>query len=59
MMATLPFGPGALTFIGLYLLSLLYLGWRGRQAQQENTLKDFYLAGRASRDTAATAGTGR
>ncbi len=45
MMATLPFGPGALTFIGLYLLSLLYLGWRGRQAQQENTLKDFYLAG--------------
>jgi SSS family solute:Na+ symporter len=45
MIAALPFGPGALTFIALYLLSLLYLGWRGRQAQQENTLKDFYLAG--------------
>ena len=41
MIAALPFGPGALAFIGLYLLSLLYLGWRGRKAQQENTLKDF------------------
>lgn len=45
MIAALPFGPGGLTFIALYLLSLLALGWWGRQARQSDTLKDFYLGG--------------
>lgn len=45
MMAELPFGPGGLAFIALYLLSLLAIGWWGRRARQADTLKDFYLAG--------------
>lgn len=32
--------------MGLYLLSLIIIGWLGRKAQKENTLADFYLAGR-------------
>jgi len=42
----LPFGPGAWVFITLYLASLLLLGWVGRAARKEDTLQDFYLAGR-------------
>ena len=42
----LPFGPGAWVFITLYLASLLLLGWAGRAARKEDTLQDFYLAGR-------------
>ncbi|MDG2316886.1 MAG: sodium:solute symporter family protein [Gammaproteobacteria bacterium] len=42
----LPFGPGAWVFITLYLASLLLLGWAGRAARREDTLQDFYLAGR-------------
>ncbi len=45
MIAALPFGPGGLAFISLYLLSLLALGWWGRKAQKADTLQDFYLAG--------------
>ena len=41
----LPFGPGAWAFIGIYLLSMLLIGWFGYRARRENTLKDFYLAG--------------
>lgn len=45
MSQLLPFGPGALLLIGAYLLSLLLIGWVGYRARQENSLKDFYLAG--------------
>ena len=45
MTASLPFGPGGLAFIALYLLSLLALGWWGRRARQSDSLQDFYLAG--------------
>ncbi len=43
--AVLPFGPGALTFIGFYLAALLVLGWLGGRARREDTLRDFYLGG--------------
>jgi len=42
----LPFGPGAWIFISVYLCSLLLLGWLGFNARREDTLQDFYLAGR-------------
>lgn len=42
---SLPFGPLAYAFIGAYLLSLIGIGWLGRRARKENSLKDFYLAG--------------
>ena len=41
----IPFGPAELVFIGLYLASLLLIGWWGRRARRENSLKDFYLGG--------------
>ncbi|NIN34276.1 MAG: hypothetical protein GTO60_03890, partial [Gammaproteobacteria bacterium] len=41
----LPFDPAAWTFIGLYLFSLIAIGWAGYRARRENTLNDFYLAG--------------
>lgn len=41
----LPFGPGGLSFIGVYLGSLILIGWIGRRAKQDNSLKDFYLGG--------------
>jgi SSS family solute:Na+ symporter len=37
--------PGIL-FIGLYVASLLVVGWLGMRAKKENTLSDFYLGGR-------------
>lgn len=40
-----PLGPGAWAFIGLYLFSLLGIGWLAGRAREANTLKDFYLAG--------------
>ena len=46
MTELLPFGPGAWVFIALYVASLLLLGWAGRAARREDTLQDFYLAGR-------------
>ena len=42
----LPFGVGAWLFIALYVSSLLLLGWAGFNARREDTLQDFYLAGR-------------
>ena len=42
----LPFGPGAWIFFSLYLSTLLLLGWIGRKARKEDSLQDFYLAGR-------------
>jgi len=41
------FGPGALTLIGLYLLSMIGIGWLGRMRRESNSLADFYLAGRS------------
>jgi SSS family solute:Na+ symporter len=46
MFDLLPFGPGAWLFIGAYLASLLLVGWLGFNARREDTLEDFYLAGR-------------
>ena len=42
----IPFGPGALTFVGFYLLSLLVIGWAGFSARRGNSMRDFYLGGR-------------
>ncbi|MEM9530033.1 MAG: sodium:solute symporter family protein [Pseudomonadota bacterium] len=39
-------GPTGQVVIGIYLLSLLLLGWLGRRARQADSLADFYLAGR-------------
>ena len=46
MSDVLPFGVGAWLFVGLYLCSLLLIGWIGYNARREDTLRDFYLAGR-------------
>ena len=39
-------GTGGLVFIGLYVLSLLLIGWFGHRAKKANTLEDHYLGGR-------------
>lgn len=39
-------GTGGLVFIGLYVLSLLLVGWFGHRAKKANTLEDHYLGGR-------------
>ncbi|HIF63430.1 MAG TPA: sodium:solute symporter family protein [Deltaproteobacteria bacterium] len=41
----LPFGPGGLAVVGLYLASLLVVGWLGHRARREDSLRDFYLGG--------------
>jgi SSS family solute:Na+ symporter/sodium/pantothenate symporter len=46
MFELLPFGPGAWVFVSCYLCSLLLIGWVGYNARREDTLEDFYLAGR-------------
>lgn len=46
MSALLPFGFGAWLFFFCYLCSLLLLGWLGRKARKEDSMQDFYLAGR-------------
>ena len=46
MSDVLPFGVGAWLFVGAYLCSLLLIGWIGYNARREDTLRDFYLAGR-------------
>jgi SSS family transporter len=43
----LVFGPGALAAIGLYLLSMIGVGWVARQKRQGDSMADFYLAGRS------------
>jgi SSS family solute:Na+ symporter len=42
----LPFGPGAWVFMATYLASMLVVGWFGYRARQENSLADFYVAGK-------------
>ncbi len=42
----IPFGPGALSVIAIYLLSLIGVGWLGLKSRKEATLHEFYLAGR-------------
>ncbi len=39
-------GTGGIIFVAIYISALLVVGWIGRRARQENTLSDFYLAGR-------------
>ncbi len=38
-------GPTGIAFIGLYLASLLGIGWAANRSRKENSLKDYYLAG--------------
>ena len=45
-MTGLPFGPGALAVMGAYILSLLLIGAYAYSRQKEESLSDFYLAGR-------------
>jgi SSS family solute:Na+ symporter/sodium/pantothenate symporter len=42
----IPFGPGAQLFIVLYLASLVVIGAVAFRARRDDSLKDFYLAGR-------------
>ena len=42
----LPFGPGALIFIAIYVLSLLGIGFYAYKQRQKNNMQDFFLAGR-------------
>ena len=44
-MSKIPLGPLELGFIAIYLLSLIGIGYWGMRARNENSLKDFYLAG--------------
>ena len=46
-MSEVPLGPGALAFIGLYLVSMLVIGYIAKRAQRDESLSDFYLAGRS------------
>ena len=39
-------GSGGIAVMAAYLVSLLALGWMGRQARKEKSLSDFYLGGR-------------
>jgi len=39
-------GPGGITFLCIYILSLILIGWLGKRARKEDSLSDFYLAGR-------------
>lgn len=40
-------GNGGLAFIGLYILTLIGIGWLGHRAKKEDSLEDHYLGGRA------------
>lgn len=40
-----PLGAGAWSFIGLYLVSLIGIGWLAGRARRADTMQDFYLAG--------------
>ena len=46
LIKTLPFGPGALWVVGIYVLSLLGIGYLGYIKRKEESPSDFYLAGR-------------
>ncbi|MGP0565372.1 MULTISPECIES: sodium:solute symporter family protein [unclassified Nitrospina] len=45
-MTELPFGPGALFVVAIYILSLLGIGWYAYSRRKENSLNDFFLGGR-------------
>ena len=45
MNTLVPLGTGAWLFIGIYLFSLIGIGYVGLRARRENTMSDFYLAG--------------
>lgn len=42
----IPFGPGGIAFILFYLGGLIFIGWMGRRASKEKSLRDFYLGGK-------------
>jgi len=42
----MPFEPAELAFIGVYLLSLLVVGWLGLRAKKDDSMSDFYLGGK-------------
>jgi SSS family solute:Na+ symporter len=42
----IPFGPGAQLFVVCYLLSLIVIGLVAYRSRRDDTLQDFYLAGR-------------
>jgi SSS family solute:Na+ symporter len=46
MTSVLPFGLWSWVFIAIYLLSLIGIGFLARAAKQDNSLDDYYLAGR-------------
>jgi SSS family solute:Na+ symporter/sodium/pantothenate symporter len=46
-LSEIPLGPGALAFIGLYLVGMLVVGYFAKRAQRDESLGDFYLAGRS------------
>ena len=46
-MSGMVFGPGALIAVGLYLVSMIGVGWIARTRRQSNSMADFYLAGRS------------
>lgn len=46
-MIELPFGPGALWVVALYLLGLIGIGAAAYKSRQEESLGDFYLGGRS------------
>lgn len=46
-MSEVPLGPRALAFIGLYIVSMLVIGYIAKRAQRDESLGDFYLAGRS------------
>ncbi len=46
-MGGMVFGPGALIAVGLYLVSMIGVGWIARKRRRSNSMADFYLAGRS------------
>lgn len=44
---TLVFGPGALAVVSVYLLSMIGVGWWGKIRRKNESLSEFYLAGRS------------
>jgi len=46
-MGDMVFGPGALIAVGLYLVSMIGVGWIARTRRRANSMADFYLAGRS------------
>lgn len=45
MNSLVPLGIGAWAFIGIYLVSLIGIGWLAKRARAADTMQDFYLAG--------------